>query len=60
MIDTVLENLTQKNLETASPDWHQDLLLERDKALKNEQDNFVDWADAKLQLLKKLAIAEKK
>lgn len=60
MIDTVLKNLTPQNQKIASPDWHQDLLLERNKALKNQQDHFIDWADAKLQILKKLALTENK
>ena len=52
MIDTVLENLTLQNQDIASPNWHQDLLLERETTLKIQQDHFVDWREAKKQILR--------
>lgn len=40
-------DLTQTEDSYPSPDWHGDVLRERDNALKTGKDEFVSWAEAK-------------
>ena len=40
-------DLTQTEDSYPSPDWHGDVLRERDYALKAGKDEFVPWAEAK-------------
>jgi len=40
-------DLTQTEGSYPSPDWHADVLRERDDALKTDRDEFVPWAEAK-------------
>ncbi len=54
MMETLWENLTQQSQDITSPTWHQDLLLQREKLLENQQDNFVDWNEAKKQILNQI------
>lgn len=39
---------SQKN---SSPDWHGEILNEREKAVADAKDRFVDWETAKKDLL---------
>lgn len=54
MMETLWENLTQQSQDITSPTWHQDLLLQREKLLENQQDHFVDWSEAKKQILNQI------
>ncbi|MEY4211260.1 MAG: hypothetical protein RLZ92_1641 [Pseudomonadota bacterium] len=54
MMETLWENLTQQSQDITSPTWHQDLLLQREKLLENQQDHFVDWNEAKKQILNQI------
>jgi|LFRM01.2.fsa_nt_gb hypothetical protein len=40
-------DLTQTEDSYPSPDWHGDVLRERDNALKTGRDEFVSWTEAK-------------
>lgn len=40
-------DLSQIEDSYPSPDWHGDVLRERDNALKTGKDEFVPWAEAK-------------
>jgi hypothetical protein len=33
-----------------SPKWHEDVLRERDEAVKAGEETFIDWEEAKRQL----------
>ncbi len=37
--------------EYASPDWHEDILKDREKSLKHGKDKFIDWEKAKKDIL---------
>ena len=54
MMETLWGNLTQQSQDITSPNWHQDLLLQREKSLENQQDHFVDWNEAKKQILNRI------
>ena len=34
----------------SSPDWHKDILDEREKRLKNGEEEILDWTESKEQL----------
>ncbi len=36
--------------ETPSPDWHGEVLAERDRLIESGEEKFVDWETAKKQL----------
>jgi len=36
--------------EVAFPDWHGDILAERDRLIESGEEKFVDWETAKRQL----------
>ncbi|MEI8247834.1 MAG: addiction module protein [Lentisphaerota bacterium] len=38
----------------ASPEWHKDILKEREKKLKSGSDSLLDWEDAKKQIRDKI------
>lgn len=38
--------------EIVSPEWHEEILLEREQNLKNGNDQFEDWNDVKKELRK--------
>jgi hypothetical protein len=41
------------------PDWHRKVLEERELALANGEDEFIDWEDAKRYIQQKTVGAEK-
>lgn len=46
-METIWDDLCRKNADIASPSWHHDVLNEREKALQNGNEKFVDWKTAK-------------
>jgi len=40
--------------DIASPDWHADVLAERDRLIDSREDTFVDWEVAKHELREEL------
>ncbi len=47
VMEELWADLTQTEDSYPSPDWHGDVLRERDDALKTGKDEFVPWAEAK-------------
>ncbi len=37
-----------------SPSWHKEILVERERALNNRDDEFMDWEMAKSNIKKKI------
>jgi hypothetical protein len=54
-MEAIWENLSRDESQIDSPEWHGDVLRERDAKIKSGGEKFVDWETAKKQLLKKLA-----
>ena len=46
-METLWDALCKKADSLASPSWHKDILNEREKRIKNGDDEFVDWEKAK-------------
>ena len=38
-----------------SPSWHKDILDEREKAIENGEEEFIDWSEAKKQIQDKIS-----
>ena len=41
-----------------SPEWHAEFLREREEAIKNGTDRFIDWEEAKRMILKETGALE--
>ncbi len=46
-METLWNDLCKKANSLSSPSWHEDILHEREKKIKNGDDEFVDWEKAK-------------
>ncbi|MBI4621277.1 MAG: addiction module protein [Desulfobacterales bacterium] len=46
-METLWEDLCKKADSLSSPLWHKDILQEREEMIKNGDDEFVDWENAK-------------
>lgn len=46
-METLWDDLCKKADSLSSPSWHKDILNEREKRIKNGDDEFVDWEKAK-------------
>lgn len=42
------------NLEVSSPEWHEEILAQRDRLIDSGDETFIDWATAKKQLREEL------
>jgi len=51
--EEVWVNLTRTEDDFQSPDWHGDVLRERENALMTGRDEFVPWEEAKRMLREK-------
>ena len=49
-MEELWEDLTRSGDEYPSPEWHADVLRDREEALKAGRDEFVPWEDAKRML----------
>ena len=52
-MEELWEDLTRSEEEYPSPDWHGDVLRDREEALKAGKDEFVPWEEAKRILRKR-------
>jgi len=52
-MESIWEDLCQNAGDIASPEWHKDVLKEREKNLKSGADSFLDWEDAKIKIRKR-------
>ncbi len=49
-MEELWEDLTRSAEDYPSPDWHGDVLRDRDEAFKAGKDEFVPWEEAKREL----------
>lgn len=50
LIEAVWQSLSQPQESVPVPDWHVDVLKERERRLKSGESKLVDWNDAKRRL----------
>lgn len=53
-MELLWDSLSIHSENIASPAWHGEVLQEREEALKNQADSFVDWEEAKQAIRKQL------
>ena len=46
-MEAIWEDLCKKADSISSPNWHKDILQEREERIKNGDDEFMDWNNAK-------------
>ncbi len=54
-METIWDDLCKKDENIVSPSWHKDILEEREKAIENGKEKFIDWSDAKKQIEDKIS-----
>ncbi len=52
LMEALWSDLSRDNL--ASPDWHGEVLAERERLTASGEETFIDWEEAKRQLRKEL------
>ena len=46
-METIWDDLCRKDTEFTSPAWHKDVLADRETAMQQGGDGFIDWETAK-------------
>ena len=46
-METILDDLSKKGESIPSPAWYKEILMEREKGIDNDKEEFIDWSDAK-------------
>ena len=54
-METIWDDLCKKDENIVSPLWHKDILGEREKAIENGKEEFINWSDAKKQIEDKIS-----
>ena len=52
LMERIWVDLEREPSEIPSPKWHGDILARRMQSIKNNESEFIDWADAKKPLLR--------
>lgn len=55
LMEALWEDLCQSEQELSSPDWHREVLEEREKKIASGEESFVDWDVAKKKLRQELS-----
>lgn len=53
-MESIWDDLCNKADSIASPSWHKEVLVEREKGIKRGDDKFVDWDTAKKNIRKEI------
>ncbi len=51
-LEVLWENISQDGNAFESPDWHAGVLKERERLIQSGEVQFIDWEQAKAELLK--------
>jgi hypothetical protein len=54
LMEALWQNLSTSPSEVASPEWHGEILSERDRLTDSGEETFIDWETAKKQLREEL------
>lgn len=53
LMEALWKNMSRNPDEVESPDWHRQVLEERERALANGENEFMDWEEAKNYIRKR-------
>lgn len=54
LMERLWADLSRRPADIPSPEWHGEVLAERDASVREGRTSFVDWADAKQRLRERL------
>ena len=54
LMEKLWRNLSMTDSEVASPEWHREVLAERDRLIDSGEETFIDWETAKKRLREEL------
>jgi len=54
LMEALWQNLATNASEVVSPEWHGEVLAERDRLIASGEETFIDWETAKKQLREEL------
>ena len=54
LMEALWQNLSTTAEEIVSPQWHGEVLAERDRLIDSGEETFIDWETAKKQLREEL------
>ena len=54
LMEALWQNLSTTSSAVVSPEWHGDVLAERDRLIESGEETFIDWETAKKQLREEL------
>jgi hypothetical protein len=54
-MEMLWDDLCRKQADIQIPNWHRDILDEREKRLKEGKDKFIDWKQAKKEILEAIS-----
>ena len=54
LLETIWEDLLRSEREIPSPNWHREVLEERERKISSGEESFVDWDTAKVKLRESL------
>ena len=54
LMEALWQDLSGKETDVPSPDWHRDVVLERDRLIESGEESFIDWESAKKELREEL------
>ena len=54
LMEALWQNLSTTASEVPSPEWHREILVERDRLTASGDETFIDWEIAKKQLREEL------
>jgi hypothetical protein len=54
LMEALWQNLSNTASEVDSPEWHGEVLLERERLIDSGEESFIDWETAKKQLREEL------
>jgi hypothetical protein len=54
LMEALWKNLSMTDAEVVSPEWHGEVLAERDRLIGSGEETFIDWETAKKQLREEL------
>ena len=49
------DDLCENQIDFTSPDWHESILKDREKAIIEGKDKFVDWVEAKKEIINSIS-----
>jgi len=55
IMELLWDDLCRTESEIPSPQWHKQILMEREKLIREGEDEFVDWDQAKKEIRRQIS-----